>query len=71
MTALNDGEVFGELRRIAKLLTLIATKDQTQKERIEVLAGLDFQPKEIADLIGARANTVSVTMSRMKKKARK
>lgn len=70
MTALNDGEVLNELRRIAKLLTLIATKDQTQKERIEVLAGLDFQPKEIADLIGTTANAVRVAMSRKRRKTR-
>ncbi len=62
----ND-EIIKELRRITKLLILIATKDQSRKDQIISLAGLDFQPKEIAELIGTTANTVRVTLARIKK----
>ena len=38
-----------------------------QKEQIELLGKADLAPKDIAALIGTTRNTVSVTLSKMKK----
>ena len=62
-----NNEILGELRRITKLLSLIATKNQEQKEQIKVLSGIGFQPKEIAGMLHVTANVVRVTLSRIRK----
>lgn len=63
-------EILQELQRITKLLILIATKDQAQKDQIATLSGIGFQPKEIASLLGTTPGTVSVTLSTIRKKAK-
>lgn len=60
-------EILNELRRITKLLALTVANDKTQKEQIALLSGVDFQPKEIANMIGTTSNTVRVTLARLKK----
>ncbi len=65
-----EEEILQELQRITKLLALTATRDQIQRDRIAVLSSVGFQPKEIAKLLGTTANTVSVTLSDIRKKAR-
>jgi len=57
-----EEEVSQQLRRIVRLLTVIATKGMSQKDQITVLASAGFQPKEIADLLDTTPNTVSVTL---------
>lgn len=65
-----EEEILQELRRITKLLALTATRDQIQRDRIAVLSGIGFQPKEIANLLGTTAGTVSVTLTAIRKKAK-
>jgi len=61
---------FKELQRITRLLVVIATKGQTQREKIETLSGIGFQPKEIADILGTTSNTVRVALVNIRKGAR-
>jgi DNA-binding NarL/FixJ family response regulator len=64
------GEILVQLRRITKLLVIIATKDKKQKDQIAILSRTGFQPKDIADLLGTTPNNVSVTLSDIRKKKR-
>ena len=62
------------LDRLDKLIKLMASQslgDKTGKEAIALLSGVGFQPKEIADFLGTSPNTVSVTLSQLKRKKRK
>jgi CRP-like cAMP-binding protein len=68
---MNDNNVLSELQQIKKLLLVLCTKDQSQKEQIKILSNVGFQPKEIAELIGSTANTVNVTLNRLKKEGKK
>jgi DNA-directed RNA polymerase specialized sigma24 family protein len=54
------------LERIAKLLALLVIKDQPQNSQIPFLSGAGFSPSEIAEMLGTTANTVSVTLSRIR-----
>ena len=47
---------------------MFVNKDEDQTEKIRNLSSMGFQPKEIAEMIGTTANTVSVTINRLKKK---
>jgi len=62
-------EILQELQRISKLLALTVTREIKQREKIELLSGIGFQPKEIANLIGTTPGTVSVTLVDIRKKA--
>lgn len=62
--------ILQELQRITKLLVLIATKDQAQKDQIATLSSIGFQPKEIANLLGTTPGTVSVTLSTIRQKTK-
>jgi len=70
MSESKEDEILQELRRISKLLALTITRELKQTEKIELLSGVGFQPKDIADLIGTTAHTVSVTLSEIRKKAK-
>lgn len=65
MTA--EEEVSQQLRRIVRLLTVLATKGMSQKDQITVLASAGFQPKEIAELLNTTPNTVSVTLHSLRR----
>ena len=69
MNESKENEILQELRRISKLLALTITRELKQKEKIELLASIGFQPKEIADLIGTTPGTVSVALVDIRKKA--
>jgi DNA-binding NarL/FixJ family response regulator len=62
-----EEEVSEQLRRIVRLLTVLATKGMSQKDQVAVLASAGFQPKEIAELLNTTANTVSVTLHSLRK----
>lgn len=62
-------EILQELQRISKLLALTVTRELKQREKIELLSSIGFQPKEIANLIGTTPGTVSVTLVNIRKKA--
>jgi len=70
MNKTTEEEILQELRCISKLLSLTVTRDLSQKEKIELLSGIGFQPKEIADLIGTTPGSVSVTLTAIRKKAK-
>ena len=56
-----------ELQRISVLLALNLTKGQSQREQIEILSRIGFQPKEIAKILDTTTNTVSVALARSRK----
>ncbi len=64
-------DILEELRKISRLLVLIATKDSLQqKDQIGLLARAGFKTKEIADLLGTTAGTVSVALVRLRKETK-
>ena len=66
-----EEEIIAELRKITRLLTLLVTKDKTQREQVVLLDSVGLPPREIAELIGTTANTVSVTLSTLRREGRK
>lgn len=58
------------LTKIANLLALLVTKDDKQEDRIVKLNAAGYTPSEIANLIGTTPNTVSVTLSTSKTRAK-
>lgn len=69
MNESKENEILQELQRISKLLSLTVTRELKQREKIELLSSIGFQPREIADLIGTTPGTVSVTLVDIRKKA--
>lgn len=67
----SDEQVISELKRITRLLTVLATKEMTQREQIQLLDSVGMAPREIAELIGTTANTVSVTLSALRREGRR
>jgi DNA-directed RNA polymerase specialized sigma24 family protein len=66
----DNNDALVELRRIVKLLVLIATKDQKQKEQVRLLDSIGFQPKEIAELLGITGNAARVALHSVRKKGK-
>lgn len=64
-------ELIEEIKKMNKLLALMATKELPQIEKIQVLSDVGMGPKDIAQLIGASSNTVAVTLNRLKKTKKK
>lgn len=66
-----DGEkdtVGAELKRIVKLLALIATSGQTsQTEQIKTLDKAGFRPVDISDMLGIPSNVVRARLSQLRK----
>jgi len=62
-----ENQILAEVKKISRVLTLMATKDLAQREKIGLLSGLGLQPREIAELVGTTPNTVSVTLSSMRR----
>jgi predicted transcriptional regulator len=63
-------EMLKEIQQIKKLLVFLCIKDLDQKKQIQTLNSIGFQPKEIAELIGTTANTVSVYLNKIKKEGK-
>ena len=59
-----------EMKKTNKLLVLLILQGKAQNECILLLNRVGFSPKEIAELVGATANTVSVALNRAKKKTK-
>jgi DNA-binding CsgD family transcriptional regulator len=64
---IDDKALLAELQQIKNLLAILGVKDLHQKEQIRLLSKADFQPKEIAKLLGTTSNAVSVTLTGLKK----
>ena len=63
-------DIVHELRKISRLMAVTTLRDLNQRERIELLGTAGFAPREIADLIGTTPNTVSVELSKLKRRKR-
>ena len=66
-----DDEILDELKRTNRLLSVIATQGLNQRDQIATLARVGFTPKETAELLGTKANTVSVYLSAIRKGVKK
>ena len=64
-------ELLEELKRITKILILIAIEGKTQREQIKVLDSIGYTPKDIAELLGTTSNTVRVTLVDIRKKTKR
>ncbi len=62
-----DDEIVDELRKMTRLLSVIATQGLIQRDQIAALARVGFTPKETAELLGTTPNTVSVYLSAIRK----
>lgn len=67
MTNTNNEEILIELKRMNKLLALLATQGRSQGEKIILLSQIGLSPKEISEILGVTANLVSVTLHQKKK----
>ena len=61
-------EITDRLDKILNVLAITSTKGLTMTERILTLDKCGIKPKEIAEILGTTSNTVSVTISKLKKK---
>lgn len=62
-----EQETVEQLKRVVRLLAVLVTRDMPQREQIQLLSSTGFAPKEIAEMIGTTPNTVSVTLSALRK----
>ena len=53
---------------MTRLLAVVATKDKSFKEQVQLLSDAGLQPSEIADITGKTANLVRVTKTGLNKK---
>ena len=52
---------------IVKLLTLNVVKGKPLKDQVSLLSEFNFQPKQIADMLGKSANNIRVTLCAVRK----
>jgi len=64
-----EDQISSQLDKLIRLVSMIATKDMSQKQQVAQLSKAGLQPKDIADLIGTTPHTVSVTLSDIKKQS--
>ena len=67
----SDSVVLAELKKMNRLLALVAVGERKQGEQISILSKAGFLPKEIAELIGTTSNTVRVALSVLRKASKK
>ena len=65
------GEINDSLRRLVRLTALKMVNGLPQRDQISLLSHSGFSPKEIAELVGTSANTVSVELSRKRREKAK
>jgi len=64
-------EVARELRRISRILAMIAIKDEeSQRKQIMLLSEMGFLPSEIATMVGTTPITVSVALQKIRRETR-
>ena len=68
MTNQQYDEISQKLDMLVRLAALSFVKDRPQQEKIMMLSGAGFQPKEIAGICGTTGNTVRVALSTARKK---
>ncbi len=67
----SNSEVGEKLDTLIQLVAISLCQDKGQKEQIAFLASAGIQPKKIAEILGTTSNTVSVTLSGLRKKKKK
>lgn len=69
MTTPDDVErILQSLDRIADVMALSLVKDLEREEQIRILAAAGYPPAKIGSFLGMRANTVSVALTRARRK---
>jgi DNA-binding NarL/FixJ family response regulator len=59
-----------KLDTLIRLVALGLCDEKPQRDKIALLAAAGLQPKAIAEMIGTTANTVSVTLSSIRRTSR-
>jgi DNA-binding CsgD family transcriptional regulator len=67
MQNLDTDAITQKLDRLIRLVALGLVDGKKQREQIDLLARSGLPPREIADLLGTTANTVSVTMVQLRR----
>ena len=62
---LND--INANLKVLIRLKAFELIQGRAQREQIQLLSQAGFAPKQIADMLGTSANTVSVELSRVRR----
>lgn len=65
------GDIAMNLNRIANLLSLLATQDMSEGDKVGTLSAAGFGASEIARILNKDPNTVHVFLSLRRKKSRK
>ena len=68
MTEEQYNEISRRLDMLIRVTALAMVADKKQQDQIMALTSAGFQPKEIAEMLGTTRNTVSVTLSTMRRK---
>ncbi len=64
-------KILNELKTIKKLMAQNVLAGFSQTDQIDKLDTLVLEPKEISELLGTTANTVSVALNRIRKTTKK
>jgi len=67
----NSELVIDELKKLNRLMSLLLTNGRGPGEKILLLTQAGLSPKEISEILGVSANSVSVTLYQEKKKKKK
>ncbi len=62
-----NNEVVNRLNTLIRLVALGLCQNKGQKEQISFLSSAGITPKEIGEILGTTSNTVSVTLSGIRK----
>jgi DNA-binding CsgD family transcriptional regulator len=60
-------EIIRRLDSLIRLMAVSVCAEKTQRDSIEILAKAGLAPKDIAEFLGTTPNTVSVSLSAMKR----
>jgi DNA-binding NarL/FixJ family response regulator len=62
-----DDEIVRRLDTLVRLVASAICVGRPQRESVKILAAAGLAPKDIAELLGTTPNTVSVTLSTLRK----
>lgn len=63
--------IVSKLDDIIKLQAIATVQGKTLREQVVTLSSLNFQPKQIADILGKTPNHISVILSELRKAEKK
>jgi len=70
MTDKASKDIAERLDTMIRLLALTLVKEMKRQDQIELLGKAELSPRDIAAILGTTANTVSVTLSKLRKTKR-